>query len=268
MRQPELIIEDMVPQGRPVDADETELRTLADDIHKHGLKHPILVMDGIVVDGLKRVEAFKLLGRARIQAMVTTNFGEATAYLQKVRGTSKFGTRRQIEIAEQLEPFRARFHKRRFNADVVEDDAKKSWANIPSRTLLARALGRSESSTEALLFLLKNVQIPEVGRRLALIKKGEDTIHGLRQWVAKSHPYQDFADASVPEITTAMNRGFQDLNTTLDAMSKYGAMSALSRRQRAQVLSEVDKVRRQLYRLAKEVRTGLQLEAKEGKRDE
>lgn len=268
MKQPELVIEDMLPQGRPVTAIKGELRKLADDIHNEGLKYPILVMDGIVIDGLRRIEAFKLLGRARIPALITTNFGEAALYLEKVRqDAGGFSTRRHVEIVEQLEPFRQRFHKRRFNRET--DDADKPWNDGSStRALLARALGRSESSTEALLFLTKNSNIPEVERRLALIKRGEDTIHGLRQWIARAHPNSEYANASAPEVTAAMERGFQDLATTLSAMSKYGAMTALSRSHRARLLEEVGKIRRQLYSLAKEIKTGLQLEAKEGKRDE
>lgn len=267
MKQPELIIGDMIPQGRPVHADKGELRKLADSIHTDGLQHPILVMDGIVIDGLKRVEAFKLLGRARIPAKITTHFGEATEHLEGVRNGGKFGTTRQVEIVEQLEPFRQRFHKRRYNSDVMDEEDKR-WNDISSRTMLSRAIGRSESSTEALLYLINHIQIPEVARRLVLIKRGEDTIHGLRQWIAKSHPRQSYANAAAPEITAATDRGFQDLTTTLEAMSKYGAMTALSRAHRAKILGEVEKVRRQLYYMAKEIRTGLQLEAKEGKRDE
>lgn len=268
MKQPELIIEDLGPQDRKVDADKKQLRELADDIHTNGLKHSIVVLDGVVIDGLKRIEAFKLLGRARIPALVTNNFGEAALYLEKVREGAQVGPPRNVEIVEQLEPFRQRYHKLRYSERLWSLNLAKPWGPFTSRTLMAKAIGNSESYTETLLMILKHAPTNEdLARRLALIRRGEDTVHGTywafrRQVVAQVH-----SSAKPEEVKTVMSRGFQTMETTLEAMAKYGAMFSLSREEREDFVQQYQEIRRRIYTATKEIKEGLQTEAKEGKRD-
>lgn len=265
MKRPELIIEDMLPQDRPVTATEKELRALADDIHANGLKHQILVMDGIVVDGLRRIEAFKLLGRARIPALVTLNYGEATFHLAKVREGEKIEPPRSIEIVEALEPYRQQYHKLRYYPKQAAENAAKPWGSIPTRRLLARALGTAESYSEAMLLIIRSAsENSEVARRLALVRKGQDTIHGVYKLYRRIATTGGHESAPASEIRTTVTRGFQTLDTTLNAMVKYGTMLALPREERVELTRKAEHARRQLYQLAKGIKDGLMMEAKEG----
>lgn len=265
MKQPELIIEDLKPQDRPVAATVKELRALADDIHTNGLKHPILVMDDIVVDGLKRIEAFKLLGRARIPALVTTNYGEATHFLTKVREGAPVEPPRNVEIVEQLDQFRLQYHKMRYYPKMAKANKSAPWGQYSSRQLMARALGCAESYAEAIILLTRAADTdPELTRRLALVKKGQDTIHGAYQAYRRRKVREEFAQAPAEEIRTTTTRGFQTLETTLTAMSKYGTMLSLPREERVTMLLRAEELRRQLYYFTKGLKEGLTIEAKEG----
>lgn len=265
MKQPELIIEDLIPQGRPVGATTKELRALADDIHTNGLKHPILVMDGIVVDGLKRIAAFKLLGRARIPALVTTNFGEACFHLEKTREGQQLLVLRVIELVEAMEPFRQRYHKLRYSPKLHEENLAKPWGGLVSRTLVARAVGMSDSYAEALMQLLKVARSdPEIARRIALIKRGEDTVHGAYQAKRRRHNNHIITNAKPAEIRTTTTNGLQTMETTIAAMAKFGSMLTLPREERITLISAINEVKRELYMVAKGIREGLNMEAKEG----
>lgn len=265
MRRPELIIEDMVPQGRPVTATEKDLRGLADDIHANGLKHPILVMDDVVVDGLKRIEAFKLLGRARIPAVVTVNYGEATHYLQKVREGEKIEPPRNLEIVDDLEPFRQQYHKMRYYPKLAKENAAKPWGKLSTRKMLAQALGVAESYAEAILLIMKSAaEHSEIARRVALIKKGQDTVHGVYKLYRRIQVTGDHEPAAVAEIRTTTTRGFQTLETTIAAISVHGSMLSLPRSEREEIVRKAELAKRQLFQLTKVIKDGLMMEAKEG----
>lgn len=265
MKRPELIIEDMKPQDRPVVATRKELRELADDIDANGLKYPILVMDDTVIDGLKRIEAFKLLGRARIPALITTNFGEAAMHLVKVRAGGDIEPGRKIELVEQLEPYRQQHHRLRYYPKLLKENHAQPWGSYRTRQLLAMALGAAESYAEAMLLMVKvSATDPEVARRLALVKKGQDTIHGVYHSYRRNRLRQDHVSAPVSEIRTVVNRGIQTMTTTLEAMNKYGSMLAVPSSERIEILKAAEGVRQQLFYFAKGIKEGLALEAKEG----
>lgn len=265
MKQPELIIEDMGPQDRPVAATKRDLRDLADDINANGLNFPILVMDGIVIDGLKRIEAYKLLGRARIPALVTNNFGEAAFFIASVRGDGVLEPPRNVEVAEQLEPFRQQYHKIRYYPKLAKENKSKPWGKLSSRQLLAHALGTAESYAEALILMVGVAKTdPEIARRVALIKKGQDTIHGVYSLYRRRKGQYEFVNTPAAEIRSTLERGFQTMETTLAAMSKYGSMLTLSRDERAAIVQQIDSIRRQVFHLAKGIKEGLLMEAKEG----
>jgi len=266
--QTELVIGDLPPQRREVQATEGEIVELAARIKAVGLKHPITVIDGVIADGLLRVEAYKHLKLKTIPAVVSDDFVELCLALEASREpTETLPTGRVLEIMELLEPARARFHHRRRRIrGVTKKKVEGDTAGIPIRKLLGRAVGLSESRVELLKRARQMAEVDDAAKvKLEELRAGTESMYGWNKWVQRRTLAELAPVASADEVRTVMERGLRTIGTALEAMSKFGTATVLTRAEREQVLKELITMRTRLLRLHREIRGGLKDEVEEGK---
>ena len=171
---------------------------------------------------------------------------------------------RNIEIVEDLAELRKQYAKLRYLPLLQKENNAKPWGALSARNLAAKAIGWSPSYAEAISILTGNAEKnPELARRVALIKQGKETVHGAyNAWRRR------LSGEEVPvkpdEVRTTFTRGLQTLETTIEAMGKFGSMLMLPVDERAAYVQQINGMRTKLFAVARDIREGLNMEAKEG----
>jgi hypothetical protein len=83
------------------------IQELAADIAKHGLKQPLVLRpDMVIIEGLRRLLALKLLKEAHVDVVISNDLDEVCDYLHEMHGQIKVDNslRRLAEIHEDLVP--------------------------------------------------------------------------------------------------------------------------------------------------------------------
>ena len=264
----ELAIADIVPQGRQVYLSEDELNVLAKSIQGEGLRHPIVVSDGVVFDGLKRIEAYKHLGLPKIQAMVSENFEEICNALEEGREKKELDIGRQVDLMEVLEPLRlarvteGKRKAGRARAGTFKGSVKVTVAPIPE--LLVRATGSSRARNEILSTAIKLAKIdPEVRGALAEVAAGKMGVYSFQKWNLSRQREDLIPVASAEEVRIVMERGLRTLATTVETMSKFGPATVLTLMERDQIAARVNYLARNLQALTRLIRKEIANEVEE-----
>jgi ParB-like chromosome segregation protein Spo0J len=263
----ELVIGDLPPQHREVQATEEDIKELAASIGAIGLKHPITVnTDGVVIDGLRRIQAFTLLKRKTIPAFVSDNYAELCQNIAAGRPPGRvMPLDRVLEIIESLDDARAMFARRRRTAHGSEKKHLPA-AGVPIRRLMSQAVGLSESRVELLNRARRAAEYDAATKaKVEDLRSGRESMYGFQRWEQRRALAQTLPVTSADEVRTVMERGLRTIGTALEAMSKFGPASVLTRAEREQVLSDLIEVRTKVLRLHREVRGGLKDEVEEGK---
>lgn len=262
MPRVELKIDDLIAQPREHDASEDEIATLAKDIKAVGLQHPIVVSDGVVVDGLKRIAALIKLKQEVIPAIVSTDLPELAEALeaQRVRTPS---TTRLIQLTEALAPAKAAYVKARrafAGKKRGKSGAFPKGTEPTTRMLVSRATGVPGGKIEVLTTLMRLAELDPVMRsKLAELRRGKGSIYGLQTWMSiRSRGELTLVPtASADEVRAIMERGLRSIATTIEAMSKFGDASVLTQSERKQLLDSIGGQRTSMLALAKRIRQGL-----------
>jgi ParB-like nuclease family protein len=263
----ELVIGDLLPQHREVQATEEDIKELAASIEAIGLKHPITVFDGIVVDGLKRIAAYKLLKRKTVPAFVSDDYAELCLHIETCRTPGMaMSLERVLDIIEALNPAREDFIRlRRMEHGRTKRRAEGPAAGVPLRKLMGQAVGLSESRIELLYRVRRAAEYDAaVKTKLEDLRQGRTTMYEFQRWERRRTLAELAPVVSAEEVRTVMERGLRTIGTALEAMGKFGTASVLTRAEREQVLSGLIEVRTRLLRLHRDIRGGLKDEV-EGK---
>lgn len=262
MPRVELKISDLVPQPREHGASEDEIQTLAKDIKAIGLQHPIVVSDGIVVDGLKRIAALRKLKEHTIPAVVSTELPELAEALEAQR-IHRPDNARLLHLAMALETAKVAYVKQRrtFAGQARgQGGAFPKGAQPTTRDLMTRATGATYGRMEVLSTLTRLAELdPTVKEKLKDLLKGKQTIYGLQTWVHQRTrgELKLIPTATAAEVRAIMERGFRSIATTIEAMGKFGDMSVLTQSERKQLLDSIGAQRSSMLALARAIRRGL-----------
>src|SRR5262245_53066184 len=155
-------------QARHVHASKEEIRDLANNIKAHGLTHSIIIADGVVIDGLKRLEAYKALKRDTIPAFVSDNFVELADRLDAAQAGGVTNMPRVIELAQALSVYKDRYTRMRKQYAGAKKHARTyPGYGLTVRQHLSRALGVSEGRVEILMHSIRVAKAdPEIKEKL------------------------------------------------------------------------------------------------------
>ncbi len=260
-----LKLADILPQGRATTATPEQIKELAQDIADKGLKHPIIIFDGQVLDGLARIEAYKSLGLAEIPVMVSDRFDELTLALAKSR-TSRLDTSRAVSLIGTLRHPMAQFvSDRRTETGSTKKPATGPAQGISLRELIQNATGLSQGRCELAIRLVRRAAIdPESAKRLQEVLSGQMTLYGYKRWFDRleDEPLVEF-EATVDEVRMVMDRGLRVLSTTVETISKFGAAEQLTLGERQKVMDSLTKSTQALRKLSKSIRHGMNSEMEE-----
>jgi ParB-like nuclease domain len=254
----ELIIEDLAPQHRLPVATREDLRSLADDIHTNGLRHPITVSGGVVLNGLKRVEAFKLLGRARIPAFVSEDYRELCEQLAESREGEKVDIARAMSLVSDLLPIRSRYITWRKRISAAKRAETTSLLGV--RHLLASTIGHTGGATEALSAIMTRAAVdPEVAKRAQNIITGDETLYGMLRELRREGTLRKEGDryTTAEQARAVVESGLRSLATTHGQLVRLGDLAQLTPQEREAFLAALELHRRAIAALGRDIRRGM-----------
>lgn len=258
----ELVISDLPSQARQVRASKEEIAQLADNIKKVGLQHPIIVTEGIVVEGLKRVAAFKLLKIPTIPAFVSTDYVELCERLTLQRPERDTDLPRAIELVKDLWPSRVE-HGRSLRS-VRRKGRNENY--VTPRAMMGKAIGVGDNRAETLTQAVKYAQIePEVALKLELMSNGKMSAGEFSRWFLRRPSPSLTGVASTEEVRMVMERGLRTIATAIEAMSKFGDASALTQAERQLIVQNISVQRLKFLQIGREIKRGLEMEMGEEK---
>jgi len=257
-----LDISGMSPQNRPMTASPDEIKALAKDIHDRGLQHPIVVLtNGVVVDGLKRIEAFKHLKVAQIPAVVTDDLPEMEPVVVAARENEPLPVNRTLEMLDDLVEVRAQLNQQRKVESGRRRHIKKGVKFEPRptiRAMLVNMTGMSQGRMEIATHIVKRYSVdPEVALKLQQIKDGKETLNGYQAWYLRRNEEFQRPVYPVDEVRTVMERGTRTLATTIEAMGKFGTANVLTLSERTQLVDVIRARASSLFSLARMIRNGI-----------
>jgi len=258
-----LKLADLLPQGRATTASPEQITDLALDIQVHGLKHPIIIYDGQVLDGLARIEAVKSLGAEQILAIVPDRFDELCIALSKSRG-KPMESPRVVALMEHLSDLRHEFViERRKETGSTKKAAKGPAEGIQVRDLYVAATGVPAGRVELAQRLVARAAIdPGSAKKLQEVKAGEVTLYGYKRWLEKGIE-EPAPEAPADEVRAVMERGLRTLAMTIETMGKFGSASQLTLPERQKIMDVLGTRRTALRNLGKKIREGMNQEMEE-----
>jgi hypothetical protein len=259
-----LVIKDLLPQGRILTGTKGEIQKLADDIALRGLDRPIITCDGAVLDGLKRIQAFQLLGRTEIPAMVSDSYPELCLALAEVL-TEEMPVNRLLFTVETLHRPKVAFVKARKAASGRgKTGLKGPGEGVAIRKLLRDATGVSEGRLEIALGLVAHAKTdPVIAIKLQEIRNGTETLYGYQRWRINRNESLQAPVAPAEEVRQIMDRGLRTLDTTIETISKFGPVTVLTLSERRQISEMLSERWRKLRQLENLIRKGIEQEMEE-----
>lgn len=244
------LIEDLPPQKREVQISEEELQRLVKDIKDRGLAWPILVTEsGVVLDGLRRIEAYKKMRIKQIPAVVSDELGTlGIAYQDKPRGEIRMD--RVVEILEDVKDIHVRWNKkRRILAASTAGVGSAPGAGVATRVLLSYLTGLSEGRVEILLMANRLAEIDtEVKERVDMVRNGYESVYGLRTWLDKRKHPEPVNDTPPAEVWGTMERALRTIGMAIEQMAQFGSATMLTRAQREWISADLGKHRSAMAR--------------------
>lgn len=199
-------ISDLVPaNGRTCKLDDQQLTELAASIRDGAMRNPILVFENmngtsfvnelVIIDGLARIEACKMLGLTTIEVLEVSNLDEACAILEKLRNGVELPTQRQFELYQAMHPLMMR-RKRNTRREGIKAPL--------GYEVLIRATGSKTSDHLKNLVVTYN-RVLRMGKEgailLAEIQEGPFKINSLRRRLDKLEAAQRMTKAEGGAIT-------------------------------------------------------------------
>jgi hypothetical protein len=260
-KEPALKLADLLPQERTTEATPEEIQKLADDILINGLKHAIVIFDGQVVDGLARIEAFKILGREEIPAMVSDKFEVLAPSIAKAR-TQVMSEGDAVTRLLILNPAIDRLVSYR---RITSGGIKKSGVTLglSIRELVTMATGLTLGKAEIARRLVRRASDPEVLKKIEQIKAGQTTLYGYLRWQQEGEGNELEPVATADEVRLVMNKGLRALATTVETLSKFGPASQLTLTERQKIMDSLSKSLRAGRKLGATIRKGMHEEMEE-----
>jgi ParB-like nuclease domain len=236
--------------------DLTWIQELVDDIHDVGLQVPILVdRDLVLIDGLRRLAAFKLLERTKISAIVAETYEEAVSNLKQahLNGPSP-GPRRIWEITVGLDGLlKERTKRLRAKYARVPIGQRGTVEREPrSRELFADALNDRYVNHYASVY-----RAAEAGDKFAqeLIKLMETNVIAASTAMSRMGDRNRVAadvrsESEQRALLSSASRGLSGITKGLD---KLGKPIKLPRTELLQILKELKNSRAKLVRQIREI---------------
>ena len=258
-----LKLADLLPQGRATTASPEQITDLALDIQVHGLKHPIIIYDGQVLDGLARIEAVKSLGAEEIAAITPDRFDELCIALAK-GGNGPMESQRVVALMEHLSDLRHEFVvERRRETGSTKKAAKGPAEGIQVRDLYVAATHVPPGRVELAQRLVSRAATdPGSAKKLQEVKAGTVTLYGYKRWLEKGVE-EPAPEAPADEVRAVMERGLRTLAMTIETMAKFGAAPQLTLAERQKIMDVLGARKVALRNLGKKIREGMNQEMEE-----
>lgn len=243
----------ILPQRRRTEATEEQIKALSDSILEHGLNHPVVISDGVVVDGLARIEAVRKAGFDAIEAVVSTTFQVALHEVGKAR-EGKMSIGRFIDLCKdasamlEAHSFQARHNAGRIRQGLMVSGKRKS---VP--LLFVEASGLAVGKVTILRKALKLTGSDE--RVVGLLEKtiaGKLTVYGLLHAMERM-------DAPPPELPPAdevrgtTDRALRVIATAIAQMERYKGAHSLTIDERRKLRNEISKLRIRMVTLRRDI---------------
>ena len=244
-------------QSRATDA---EIEALAVDIRDNGLKYPVLVdaHTGLLLDGLNRVRAYKLLGWSVIPARLFDSPREATDAMEAERNGELWPYERTMELYSDMKVITEQWDNRRRTG---RKRPKKgfSYPKIEgSRTATCRATGVSENGICRINIL---VNLANAGNQEArgLVNKiyagppgspitGFDRANKLYRLQKNMLPMSD------EERAKALTDILRAVETSLDQVSRVGGIHILPPEANETLLAQATDIYKTISKIRNELR--------------
>lgn len=227
-------------------------------------KQPILVLeDGTLVDGLRRLAAAKAAGLEHVPVVVLKDFAVAADILAKIHATRACSARRAWEIMSVLEPMSKAwaYEQRAHNARQMRAGEREKGAHrsVGTRGLLRRAVGLGyDQLSESIRFIYRKAESGDT-RALELaarIDRGEIQPGLARNiYVGTVNLSGDIRERS--EQKTLLETGPQRLSSVMASLSRLGSPVQLSPEQIQVAIASLHNSRTQLTVLINRLRKEL-----------
>jgi hypothetical protein len=250
---------DAIICDRQCTATDAEIKALAEDIRDHGLKNPVLVGKeaGILIDGLKRMKAYELLGWSVVPALFTNDPSEAADVLEKLRRGKILGYRRAMEIYHDLKVLGMARAVRRRRSPRAGRAAKFPPIEMV-RPAAKRATGMTENALNRLTVLMN---LAEAGNQEAMnivsvvfASAAGSRIVGFSRAIALNQPPKPMLEMSVPERTQALSDIVRATEKSLDQMTKVGGLHLLPHEDAETVIARLSDISRTATKIRNEIR--------------
>jgi ParB/RepB/Spo0J family partition protein len=216
------------------DLPNPQLRTLADDMKKNGLIHPIEILpDGTVIAGHQRVRAAQMLGWIKIRCWVREDLAEAGPAAVERRLIEDNANRRQLSRLEMARCYKrlkelgdGPGHNHNGSGDIRDLLAKQF--NLAGRSLdrYARVLDTPREVQQAFdagqLRLIDAGKVAGLKRRVRTqiaerIRAGESPADVVKEYLPKK-PAQRIDRKTLGKLIWALKQGADELSEKIDTM--------------------------------------------------
>jgi hypothetical protein len=240
-------------QSRATDA---EIKALAEDIRDNGLQHPILVdaHSGILLDGLSRFLAYKMLGWSVVPAQFFDTGTEAADALQALRGNNIVGYQRTMEMYDDFRVITRLWDNRR----RMVPKRRKLAPIEHARYACFRATGISENAINRLNMLVNlakagNVEARETLANIFASPAGSPII-GFQRAMLLNAANRKTMPMSDEERVESLTNVLKAAETALEQAFRIGGLHILPEAGRQQVEDRVKGLIRVSRTLAKGLR--------------
>lgn len=227
-----------------------EVDELARAIAAHGQAVSVLLtQDLVLVDGLRRLEALKLLGHQTVEADIATTLEEACANLHEAHGGVPPLHRiwRMWEIKQSLDDLiQERAYHARDRGNKARGSGKPSTAAGPSRRLFVEAFGYKPWDTLITVHRAFDPESPVHVRIMDDLETGHITAHTAWRLMYKAAGFQGHITTG-QEQATLLEGVSRQMNTAVQAISRLGPI-ALPSDQLNEHLTGLKKARAALIR--------------------
>jgi len=236
---------------------------LAAHIKKHGQKFPIALSQTFeLIDGLRRIEALKLLGHDTAAAVICESFEDITDELGRSRQGILYRTptpKRIWDLNESCKPYiERRLRESRKSLRGLPQHSRMPVRMKPARDLLVEALGFNSDSFIGESIHVWNIAMDpddhryEMARELAeRVEQGEFSLHGIRSRMERSAIFS--GDVLTPGEQRNMLKAFiMNLRAVILAAQRMGPLNPkVPKEELRGYLKQIKDLNRELYIFAK-----------------
>lgn len=256
---------DLLPQSRAAVVRAGEIEALAKDIKAHGLTHKVLVYDGVVLDGLKRIEALRHLKIDYIPVIVPNTLAEAAEALKDQRileDSDDNNTVRAMDLLPALERLRVAWVKyRRTAAGQARWNKEMGGKGISTRQLLSIALGISPGRVEILQnSLTRATEDSSVRDLLEAVRRGSMSLYGIQTIKHRRKREALYPIVSADEVRSVWERGLRTLGTAIEAIGKFRSVDVVTLAERRDMVKHLDAQRVNISKIMKKINTSIREE--------